>query len=508
MKTTKLILSALTVLLFASCTNLDEHIYSQVPRDQFLADEDNIARYTARPYTLLQKWGREQSMWTLILQVTDELAVPKSMHGEWAGTRYRELHSQVISAGNGLVKYGWEFCFNGIAACNDALYILDTPGEHSEILQRNIAEIKTLRAYYYLLAVDCWGNVPFSVTKTQEGYPKQKTRPEMIEWIENELNSNLEYLNPNVSASTYGRVTRDVAKFLLAKIYLNSEVWTGSARWAEAENICKEIMDDGNYSLADEYSDNFRIDNDKYASEAILALPHSSIYTVEAFYPYVYTFNNDLAKLYNIGETWDGTHMGQPDFMETYETGDRRMAATWLFGPLSYPDGKPYEIDKSQVVLTWNTTDIPESKFVDGLARFDGARLVKWPYQNDGTLTNYLVSQENDFFLMRYSDVVLMYVEALLRQGKDGSGVEDFKQIRRRAGLEPMTSSELNLDSFLLERKHEMALEGWTRQDLIRFGKYNRAWWAKKATDAHVNLFPIPSEILGANPELSQNPGY
>lgn len=508
MKALNSIISACALLLAASCTNLDEQIYSQVPRDQFLSEDENIARYTARPYTLLQKWGREQSMWTLILQVSDELAVPRSYNGEWAGSRYRELHATVMNPGNGLLKYAWDFCFNGIAACNDALYVLDTPGEHNAVVQRNIAEIKTLRAYYYLLAVDCWGQVPFSVSKTQEGYPKPKQRPEMLEWIEQELRDNIQYLDKTVSSSTYGRVTYYTAQFLLAKICLNSQVWTGKPRWNETETICNEIMTSGRFKLAAEYSDNFRVDNDLYASEAILALPHSSVFTVEAFYPYVYALNKDLAKLYNVGETWDGTHMGQPDFMETYEPGDKRMAATWLFGPVTYADGKPYTVDGKQVSLTWNTTDIPASKFIDGLARYDGARLIKWPYQSDGSLTNYLVSQDNDFFLMRYSDVVLMYVEALLRQNKNAADVAEFKQIRIRAGLEPFTAAQLNLDTFLMERKHEMALEGWTRQDLIRFGKYNRAWWAKEATDSHVNVFPIPSEARGANPELGQNTGY
>lgn len=499
---------AASLLLSASCTNLDEHIYSQVPKDVFLADDANLALYTARPYTLLQKWGREQSMWTLILQVSDEVAVPKSYYGEWAGSRYVELHTHQIPAGNGLVKYAWDFCFNGIAACNDAIYVLENSGEMTPVRARNISEIKILRAYYYLLAVDCWGQVPFSVDKTETDYPKAIGRVDMLDWLEKEIKANMSTLTEVPSSLTYGRVTVDVAKFLLAKIYLNSEVWTGKARWAEAEAICGEIMGSHHYRLADSYSDNFRIDNDQYASEAILALPHSTIYTVEAFYPFVYTFNKDLAKLYNIGENWDGTHMCQPDFMETYEEGDLRKKACWLYGDVFYPDGKPYMIDGAQVHLTSETADIPASKFKDGLGRFDGARIIKWPYQNDGSLKGYLVSMENDFFLMRYSDVVLMYVEALVRQGKDASSVAEFWQIRSRAGLEGVPFDVNNLDNLLMERKHELAMEGWSRQDLIRFGKYTRAWWAKEADDSHVELFPIPSEVLGANPNLTQNTGY
>ena len=200
--------------------------------------------------------------------------------------------------------------------------------------------------------------------------------------------------------------------------------------------------------------------------------------------------------------------MGQPDFMETYDPKDSRMKDCWLFGDVFYPDGTPYIVEGRQMNLKYDTKDIPPSKFIDGLGRFDGARIIKWPYQNDGSLTNYLVSMDNDFFLMRYSDVVLMYAEALVRQSKSASGIDDLKTIRKRAGLESVPFNVNNLEELLLERKHELAMEGWTRQDLIRFGKYTRAWWAKDADDDHVLLLPIPSEVLGSNPNLKQNQGY
>jgi len=118
---------------------------------------------------------------------------------------------------------------------------------------------------------------------------------------------------------------------------------------------------------------------------------------------------------------------------------------------------------------------------------------------------------ENDFILMRYSDVVLMYVECLIRQDKalQASQVPEFMAIRTRAGLLPMTSAELTLDNFLIERQKEMALEGWVHNDLVRFGKYLDAWWAKPA-DSHSGhiLLPIPEDKRGANPNLGQNPGY
>ena len=140
----------------------------------------------------------------------------------------------------------------------------------------------------------------------------------------------------------------------------------------------------------------------------------------------------------------------------------------------------------------------------------DGARIVKWPYQTDGTLNTYRICMENDFILMRYSDVVLMYVEALVRQGRtaDAAAVPEFQQIRRRAGLEPMTADQLTLHNLLLERQHELCMEGWSRQDLIRFGEYTKAWWAKEEGQAYMELLPIPDQRMADNPNLEQNTGY
>ena len=111
---------------------------------------------------------------------------------------------------------------------------------------------------------------------------------------------------------------------------------------------------------------------------------------------------------------------------------------------------------------------------------------------------------ENDFFLLRYADVVLMYVEALVRQGRTGeaAAVPEFQQIRTRAGLTPMTAAELTLDNLYWERAHELALEGWQRQDMIRFDKYLEAWWNKPAKAESDLTLPIPKTAIAANPNL------
>jgi len=504
-------------LAAASCTNLDEEIYSQMSKEDFLSDDENLVLYTTRPYTALQKWGAEQSMWTLIMQLSNEVAVPKSNSGAWGETRYGELQRHAIPTSNKLVRKGWDFCFDGIAACNDAIFELEKAGD-TDVLKKSVQEIKILRAYYYFLAVDCWGMVPFSIDKTQTDYPKTKTRPEMYQWLEQEIKGNMSMLDKTRTSTNYGRVTLDMANFLLAKLYLNAEVWTGTAKWDEAKDACDKIMKSGNYSLANHYEDNFKVNNEN-GSEAIFAIPHSSVYTREAFYPYVITLNDNLKDIWKIGSTWDGTFMGQPDFLATYEAGDLRKGATWLYGEIYDLDGNRVKyqdgVDANKVPimkdLYLEDINIPEEKFGAGLDKTDGARIIKWPYQSDGTLTNYTVSMENDFFLMRYSDVVLMYVETLIRTNKPGeaAAVPEFAQIRTRAGLAPFTAADCTLDKFFLERAHEMAIEGWEREDLIRFGKYLEPWWAKPdAGKDYMILLPIPELARGANPNLGQNPGY
>jgi hypothetical protein len=119
---------------------------------------------------------------------------------------------------------------------------------------------------------------------------------------------------------------------------------------------------------------------------------------------------------------------------------------------------------------------------------------------------------DNDFPVFRYADVVLMYVEALVRQGKTSEAVQldDFQKIRTRAGLEPYTAAELTLDELYTERGRELAWEGWRHEDMIRFGKYLQEYWAhpSRIADDFRTLFPIPTSVLNANPNLTQNTGY
>ncbi len=525
MKKIVYLIGILTVAL-SSCTNLDEEIYSSIPRDQFFCSEEQFVKYSARAYSSLQNWGTEQSLWTLNLQLTNEIVVPINPHNGWNDVRYEELQFHKAGANNKLVMMGWDFCFKGVAACND---VLDTMEKTADFSGRNkiIAEMKVLRAYYYYMAVAGWGNVPYSVSKDTNELPPQKDRAFMFNFIEKEIKDNLQYLGEERSMESYGRITKGAANTLLAKLYLNAEKWIGTAKWAEAEACCDSIIKSHQYSLLDNYKDNFVVKNENTA-EGIFAIPYSTVYTKSdhnAFVIYMLTLPANMVKpapvaddteeqpLYKLawninGAPWDG-FVGDPDFLASYDPADTRKSDTWIYGQLKDLEGKDLTIDLGAGPVPYVIDPaMDESVFKNSRSALQGARIGKWVYQNDGLLKDDQTSMDNDFYLMRYADVVLMYAEALVRQGRAGeaSMMTDLQKIRTRAGLAPLTEADLTLDNLYLERMHELALEGWQREDMIRFDKYLEAWWNKPAKGTNDLLLPIPSNVLATNPNLTQNP--
>ena len=124
MKAYKLLAFALVLLggMNIACTNLDEHVYSDIEKDDFFNSEESLRIYAARAYTKLQAWGSEQSLWTLNIQCGDEVAAPKNCVNDWVDPRYKELQQHSFTPSNKLIRMGWDYCFDAIAACNDVIY--------------------------------------------------------------------------------------------------------------------------------------------------------------------------------------------------------------------------------------------------------------------------------------------------------------------------------------------------------------------------------------------------
>lgn len=518
----RIIVTVLCLVAALGCTNLDEVVYSKITKENFFTSEEQFARYSARAYSSLQHWGTEQSYWTFDMEITDEICTPFNPNGGWGNAnngRYVEVQTHAVQASNDLLAHAWDYCFNGIAACNDVLDTFAEVKKDFDAKSRVIAEVKVLRAYYYFMAICYWQYVPFATTKNIEGYPEKKDRQFIYDFVEKEIGDNRDFLADEPTTLYYGRVTKGVADFILAKLYLNAEFLTGTEQWAKAEAACKRIMTANKgasyYKIIDNYKDLFAINNE-LCPEGILAIPYSTVYTTSdhyAFLIYISTLPVNLCEPLGIpADAWDGL-VGQPDFMDSYEAGDERKAWTWMYGQMKNLSNKdltvlipnPDDPEKKIEVPYIIETDFPESTFfTTQRTTLQGARIGKWDYQSDGSLTGGQVGMENDFYLMRYADVILMYAEAMIRQNKASEvvGNADLDKIRTRAGLEPFTADDLTLGAIYQERSHELALEGWHRQDMIRFGKYLAPWWNKaEKTETDYNL-PIPRSVVAANPNL------
>ncbi len=511
MKTSNIILIIVGLLTFGSCTDLDENVYSEIPIENFFKNEKELVANAGRAYTKLQGYCGEQSLWTLLLLASDEASVPVHGGHNYDNGRYEDLQINVIRPSNKLILKGWQWIFNGIASCNEVIYETELSTIEFDGKDKILAELKILRAYLYYCAIDSWANVPFSIDYTDVDYPEQKDRAFIFDFIVKEINDNINFLDKTPSEKNYGRITKDAARTILAKLYLNSDVWFNKPMWKEAENVCKEIINDGNFIIEDVYDTNFDIDNDK-SKENIFVILYDNIYTSTgssstSFYLHTLTLEPASMATFNISYNPWAIILCQPDFFQLYEENDLRRSATWLYGQQYDINGKILE------GVVYNPIFDEEYFFIDsgGRQKYDGARCWKWHYQTDGSLTSYKTSMDNDFALFRYADVVLMYVETLIRQGRAAEAVNlsDFQKIRTRAGLNPYTVEELTLEEIYQERGRELAWEGTRHQDMIRFDKYlDKSWAHPKQTEKFRLLFPIPTDVLNSNPKLVQNTGY
>ena len=516
----KYLIAVFTLGMMTACTDLTEDIYSNITKENFFSSEEKVAIYAGRAYTSLQNWGSEQSWLTMDMLLGDEACAPINPEGAWDDSgRYKELQEHKVPASSTLNLRTWEFIFNGIAACNDVIYELENTKFEFDGKDRVYSEMRVLRAFYYFLAAEGYNNVPFSTDKMDKSYPKPKDRQYLFGWIENEVLTNVDALADSRETNYYGRMTKGVAYTLLTKLYMQAKSWGIGEKWSEAAEAAKKVITSGVYELADNYKDNFIVHNEN-CPEGIFAIPYSTVYiesSDNAFCLFALTLSEDVAsQKYKIGDGWYG-YVGQPDFMRTYEEGDIRMSDTYLYGPITDLEGnvmqlllpKENEDDPNEYedyIINW---DFDASKFTKGRTAKEGAFIHKWEYQTDGLLTSYKISMENDIFVFRLADVILLYAEALLRdsQSLDSYALDGLKKIRERAGLEEIT--DWNLEKIYLERGHEMALEGWRRVDMIRFGTYQNTWWAKSTrTPDYALILPIPSQIEAANPYLDQNPEY
>ena len=365
--------------------------------------------------------------------------------------------------------------------------------------QKMIDEARVLRAIAYYHAIDNFGNVPFADETAVVGViPDQISRADLYDWLVTELsdlasNSAL----PEKSGTEYGHVNKSVAKFLLAKVYLNAEVYAGVKAYDKCATVLADLMNDG-YSLHttsagvySAYQELFLADNNRCTDEIIFAVEQDGVNTTSYGATNYLIFAStggemDPAAL-GISSGWGGLRT-TPEFYDKFSGSDARN--------LFYTATQQKSID-----------DIGE--FTNGYA-FMKFRNIK----SDGNPGQELGFVDTDFPMMRYADVLLMAAECQARNANI-DGLTAFNQVRERAGLSKVNS--LSLNEIIDERGRELYQECWRRNDLVRFGLFTGSeyvWQWKggvqggAGVESYRNLFPIPDSDRLANNKLVQNQGY
>ena len=488
-----------------SCTDLDETLYSQLDNDNFLQTEEEISSALGAVYSGLRTFQNNDHLWTIYC-TTDEVAIPGRTGGDWAGDgQDQQMTDHKWTVNNRFFRGTWEAFFAQVNICNQLIHQLQQidPSKYSVY----ISEVKTIRALWYLWFIDMWGNVPivdrFDVPK---GYlPATNSRKEVFTFIEKEINENISNLAKDKSTTTYARADYWTAKAILAKLYLNAVVYTGTPEWQKALDACNEIINSGQFSLSSTYRENFISENEG-SPEAIFAIPFDDTYTEWGWILPLVSLHYSSQQTFNLTNgPWNGLSV-QTEFFNMYEENDIRKHDNFLWGPQYSFTGEPildsgYEKELDPDGIQVNFT--PEFVDLYNTIRQSGVRIKKWEIDVGGN--GFLNS---DYFVFRYSDILLMKAEILWRLNPSSTEALDIvSQFRTRAGVEPFES--LTENNLLQERGRELFMEGWRRSDMIRFGKYNDPTIFKPyESEEFRKLYPVPKDQLDANPNLVQNPGY
>ncbi|MBV8391463.1 MAG: RagB/SusD family nutrient uptake outer membrane protein [Mucilaginibacter sp.] len=511
MKRKKHLIIACTVILVGSimpsCTKLDKKIYSVEPVGNFYQTPAQLAAGVAPAYIALQNIpdGNVNQMNEI---TSDEIIVPTRGNdwydgGQWQGLWLHKFKPDVFVDG------GWSDLNNGIGKVNFTLNILNGLSNKPSNYNNIVAELKVLRAYFIYQLMDMFGNIPVVIDyNTDPSKVTQQNRAAVYQFLESELTTNVPLLSTNVDKTTYGRLTQYAGYMLLAKLYMNAQVYTGTAQWAKAITAINTVINSNKYILQPNYFDNFSVNNDG-SGENIFVVPFDKI-NIGGMNWEMQTLHYQSQATYGLtGSPWNG-FCSTADVYNKFDVSDARRSQ-FLVGQQYAADGvTPLKDVQTNLPLVFDPNVTSLSSAADAF-RLAGARNVKY-HPEAGTAGN----QSNDMVIFRLADAYLMLAEASMQTGDNATALVAVNKVRARAGVTAWTAGNLTLASLLDERSRELMWEGWRRQDLIRFevatgqpyftGARNPAKTADG--DQHTFIFPIPAPELISNPNLHQNPGY
>lgn len=419
--------------------------------------------------------------------------------------------------------------YYNIALCNEFLRNAQsatfTSTDDQAKMTQYQAEVRFMRALFYYHALDLYRNIPMVTEADPVGsfIPPLSTPQQTFAYIESELTTCAPHLLPPQTCP-YGQASQGAAYTLLAKLYLNSQTFTGQDRYAQCKEACQKVMNMG-YTLEPQYSKLFNADNHLRTNEIIFALPVSAQHTISwgtSTYMVCGQLSmsnaNQRPDLFGVALGWSEFRL-RPEFVDKFTQTDI--------------DGN------ADTRCTFFTT--AQSKDITSMTdAASGYLSQKWSNKHDdGTTASNTINDgvETDFPLFRLADVYLMYAECVARikgtdwdpwnggtDALDPAVIASRKQgaiywinlLRERAGATPVWANNFADDDAFLqfildERARELYHEGYRRTDLVRYNQFttNKYLWQWKggthdgqAVDSKYNVYPIPNTELTANPNL------
>ena len=415
----------------------------------------------------------------------------------WADPGLPEFNYQNWNSSNDFVMALYSRIFYEIAMTNE--FIRYAEGRDNQEIQTYKAEARFIRAYSYWHALDLYGgNVPFVTEDDDVGAfsPEQTNAQNLFAYIESELLA-IEDNLPQPGSNEYGRVDQAAVWALLARLYLNAEVYLNEDRYADAITYAEKVINQGGYTLEENYQDLFLADNHT-ANGIIWAVNfdgvHTKTYGGTNFIIHAAVGGDMSPANFGIDGGWGG-HRVTPQFVDKFDDNDGRG--------LFFTEGQ--------------TKDIPDvAEFTNGYA------VTKWKnVTSEEQPGSDPAFADTDFPMFRLAEMYLIYAEAAIRGGGDmATAVNLINDLRERAFGDDsgnITQSELTLEFIINERARELYWEGHRRTDLIRYNQYTTGdyLWAWKGqvqegrpTNDRYKLYPLPASDINANPNLTQNTGY
>lgn len=449
----------------------------------------------------------------------NELTTDEAMCS-WGDDGIPQFNYNTWDASHLMLKGFYYRLYTGISYCNHYLDVCNG------VDATRTAEVRFLRSLYYYYLLDCFGNVPFALAISSDT-PEQIQRADLFEWIESELKA----VQPDMLASAartsadqgYGRADQDAVNLLLARMYLNAEVYTGTARWAEAKEYAEKVINGphklwtaaaGGFSA---YQMLFMGDNGENGAscEAILPLLQDGVTTTSwgtTLFLMASTWKADMDEDNNYGTTefWSGNR-ARSQLLAKFFPGTEAPQVGVADMVAKAADDRALFFGKDRELVVTTPTEFTS-----------GYSVAK--YRNTystGEAGHNSQFVDADFFLLRSAEAYLIAGEADARLNggiTTATGTGYLNQLRTRANAAEM--KQFSLDQILDERSRELYYEGHRRTDLVRYGyfggdnsgSYLWDWKGGVATGvsfgAHRNVFALPSEDVNANPKLTQNPGY